>query len=121
MIVSRFCHQTAPIEKAAYGLLKHVSQRSLAVVMFIVVTLLASVSRKSSDKIKPNPSGQHSSSDEQYLSLNPGQLFGNITWAVEKAFNDPALVQYGNEQGVDGLDSLTPTEARKQGSCSANK
>ena len=121
MIASPLYHQKASGEKAPHALLKYVSQRSLAIVMFIAFALLASVGNKSSEKTGPNLRLQQSSSNERYLALNPGQLVGNVVRTVKDAFSDPALVEYGNEQGVEEADALRPIDASKQNVCSLEK
>ena len=91
MITYPFYCQTPSTKKA---LLKHVSQRSLAVVLFIALAVLASVGNKPSERT-PSP------------SLNQGQFFDNVVRSIKDAFNDPELIEYAKEQGTDGCDSLT--------------
>ena len=105
MIASPFYHQKAPGEKGPHSLLKYITQRSLAIVMFIAFAILASTENKSSEKITPSLSVKQSPDDERSLSLNPRDLFDNIARSIKDAFNDPALVQYANDQAV--TDSLT--------------
>jgi hypothetical protein len=107
MIATPFYYQKTPEKKGRRGLFRYVTQRSLAVVMFIAFALLASVGNKSSKSITPTLSGQQSSDEARYLSLNPRHLFDNIARSVKDAFNDPALIEYAKEQGIDGCDSLT--------------
>lgn len=98
MIASPLYHQRMPEKKGQHSLLKYVTQRSLAVVMFIAFTLLASLGNKSS--ITSSLSDKQASDEGRYLSLNPRHLFDNVARSVKDAFNDPALVQYANEQRV---------------------
>ena len=107
MIASPLSHQKASAGNAPHVFLKYVPKRSLAVVMFITFMLLASLGNKSSEKITPNQSVKQSSGDGRYLSLNPRHLFENIARSVKDAFNDPALLEYANEQGADIPESLT--------------
>jgi hypothetical protein len=117
MIASPIYHRKSFSEKTAPTLLNYVSQRSVAVLLFIAVALLASVGNKPSDKRKSGLStnvGISQSLDQQrYLSLNPRQLFENVVGSVKDAFNDPALIEYANEQGADIPDSLTSPCASK--------
>ena len=97
--------------KTATSLGKYVTQRSLAVLMFIALAVVASVGDKSSDKRKSdlstNVSASQSLDHQRYLSLNPQQLFESVVTSIKDAFNDPALIEYANEQGADIPDSLT--------------
>jgi hypothetical protein len=111
MTASPLYHRKSFKEKAPQTLLKYVSQRSLAVILFIAFALLASIGNKPSDKRKSGLNtnfGISQSLDQQrYLSLNPRQLFENVVGSIKDAFNDPALIEYANEQGADIPDSLT--------------
>jgi hypothetical protein len=107
MIASPFSHQKTSAKKRPHSLLKYVTQRSLAVVMFIAFTLLASVGNKSSESSRLSLSVNQSSDEGRYLSLNPRHLFDNIARSVKDAFNDPALIEYAKEQGIDVCNSLT--------------
>jgi hypothetical protein len=109
MIASPLYHQKASGEKRPHTLFKYVTQRSLAVVMFVALAVLASIGNKPSDKRNPGLSNTICQPGDQqsYLALNPRQLFGNIVRSVKDAFNDPALIEYAKEQGIDGCDSLT--------------
>jgi hypothetical protein len=96
--------------KKASSWRKYVSQRSLAVLMFIALAVVASVGNKPADKRKPSTGisiGISQSLDQQrYLSLNPRQLFENVVGSIKDAFNDPALIEYANKQGADIPNSL---------------
>jgi hypothetical protein len=111
MIASHLYHQNPTKHKKSPTLLKYVSQRSLAVLMFIALAVVASVDKKPSDKgtsgLNTSFSISQSLDQKRYLSLNPRQLFENVVGSIKDAFNDPALVQYANEQGADIPDSLT--------------
>ena len=108
MIASPLYHEKGSNKKGPHSLLRYVTQRSLAVVMFIAFTLLASIGNKSS--ITPSLSGKQASDEGRYLSLDPRYLFGNIARSVKDAFNDPVLVQYANDQAVmDSPTGTTPT------------
>ena len=112
MIASPFYHEKAAREKGPHSLLKYVTQRSLAVVMFLAFTLLASVGNRSSQSTTRSLIGKQSSDQGRYLSLNPRHLFDNIARSVKDAFNDPALVQYANDQAVmDSPTVTTPTDS----------
>ena len=110
MIASPIYHRKSFREKAAPTLLKYVSQRSLAVLLFIALALLASVGNKSSDKRDPGLSSSlaiSQSRDQQTcLSLNPRRLVDKVFASVKDAFNDPALIEYANEQSTDIQDLL---------------
>ena len=108
MIASPLYRQTASAKKAP-SFLKYVTQRSLAVVLFLALAVLASFGNRPSGKTIPGLSKTMSQSGEQqsYLALNPRQLFENIVRSANDAFNDPALIEYAKEQGIDGCDSLT--------------
>src|SRR4029077_11501046 len=112
MIASPIYYRKSFREKAKPTLLKYVSQRSQAVLLFIAFALLASVGNKSSNKRDPGLSSSlaiSQSRDQQtYLSLNPRRLIDKVFASVKDAFNDPALIEYGNDQGTDTPDSLTP-------------
>lgn len=108
MIASPLYHQKRSKEKGAPAFLKYVTQRSLAVAMFLSLALLASVGNKPSEKRNLGLSTNLSVSqkgEQTYLSLNPKQLFDNIAGSVNEAFNDPALIEYAKEQGGDTPDS----------------
>ena len=98
--------------KTAASLGKYVTQRSLAVLMFIALAVVASVGNKPSGNKKSdlntNVSISESPDQQRQLSLNPWQLFGNVVGSIKDAFNDPALIEYANEQSADIPDSLTP-------------
>jgi hypothetical protein len=97
--------------KKASSLGKYVTQRSLAVLMFVALAVVASVENKPSDKRKSDLSTSVSASQsleqQRYLSLNPQQLFESVVGSIKDAFNDPALIEYANEQGADIPDSPT--------------
>jgi hypothetical protein len=120
MIASPIYHRKSFREKAAPTLLKYVSQRLLAVILFIALALLASVGNKSSNKRNPGLSGSlaiSQSRDQQtYLSLNPRRLVDQVVASIRDAFNDPALIEYANEQQIP--DSLMTFEPEKQSVCS---
>jgi len=108
MIAFPIYHQQ-PAGKKAATFLTYVTQRSLAVVMFVTLAVLASVGNKPSDNRNPGISNNSCQSPalQSYLALNPLQLFDNTMRSVKDAFNDPALIEYAKEQGIDGCDSLT--------------
>ncbi|HWY41450.1 MAG TPA: hypothetical protein VNX27_11715 [Chthoniobacterales bacterium] len=97
------------------------SQRSLAVLLFVALALLASVGNKSSNKRNPGLTSSLATSqsrDQQtYLSLNPRRLVDEVFASINDAFNDPALIEYANEQQIP--DSLTTLGPEKQSICSA--
>src|SRR6266404_2445060 len=66
MIASPLYHQKGSNKKGPHSLLRYVTQRSLAVVMFIAFTFLASIGNKSS--ITPSLSGKQTS-DEGAISI----------------------------------------------------
>lgn len=111
MIASPIYHRKPFREKAAPMLLKYVSQGSLAVLLFVALAVLASVGNKSSEKGDPGLSsslGISQSRDQQtYLSLDPQRLVAQVFASIKDAFNEPALIEYANEQGIDIPDSLT--------------
>ena len=111
MIASHLYHQKPTKEKEPPTLHKYVTQRSLAVLMFIALAVVASVRNKPSDKRKSGLSTSvsisQSRAQQRYLSLNPRQLFDNVVGSIKDAFNDPRLIEYANEQGADIPDSLT--------------
>ena len=111
MIASPLYHQKTPEKKRPRSLLKYVTQRSLAVVMFIALAVVASVGNKASGKkesaLSTSVSVSQSADQERYLSLNPRQLLDNVVASIKEAFNDPALIEYASEQGADVCDSLT--------------
>jgi hypothetical protein len=111
MIASPIYHRKSFREKAEPTLLKYVSQRSLAVLLFIALALLANVGNKSSDKRDPGLSSSlavsQSRYQETYLSLNPRRLVDKVFASIKDAFNDPALIEYANEQSTDVQDLLT--------------
>lgn len=108
MIAIPTYHQR-PCGKKAATLLTYVTQRSLAIVMFVALAILASVGNKPSDNRNPDIGNNscQSVAQQSYLALNPRELFDNIVRSVKDAFNDPALIEYAKEQGIDGCDSLT--------------
>jgi hypothetical protein len=99
--------------KTATSLGKYVTQQSLAVLMFIALAVVASVENKPSGNKKSdlntNVSISESADQQRRLSLNPRRLFGNVVGSIKDAFNDPAVIEYANQQGVDIPDSLTPS------------
>jgi len=111
MIASPIYHQKPTKEKGPPMLLNYVSQRSLTVLTFIALAVVASVGNKSSDKRKSGLSTSvsisQSRAQQRYISLNPRQLFENVVGSIKDAFNDPRLIEYANEQGADIPDSLT--------------
>lgn len=107
MTASPIYHRKSFRETAAPTLLKYVSQRSLAVLLFIALALLASVGNKSSNKRNLGLS----------TSLaNPRQLVDKVFASVKDAFDDPALIEYANEQQIP--DSLMTLGPEKQSMCS---
>jgi hypothetical protein len=98
--------------KKATSLGKYVTQRSLAVLMFVALAVVASVGNKPSGNKKSdlntNVGISESPNQQRQLSLDPRQLFGNVVGSIQDAFNDQALIEYANEQGADIPDSLTP-------------
>ena len=121
MIASHLYRQTASAEKAP-SFLKYVTQRSLAVVLFLAFAVLASVGNKSSDResagLRHSRSISQSTDNEPYLSLDLWQLFTITAESIEDAFNDPALIEYAKEQGIDMPGSVVSSDqagAWKQG------
>ena len=117
MIAFPIYHQK-PSGKKAATFLTYVTQRSLAVVMFVALAIVASLGNKPSNNRSPGISNDsfQPSAQQSYLALNPRQLFDNIVRSVNDAFNDPALIEYGKEQGIDGCDSpTTPCPNTSQG------
>ena len=109
MIASPVYRQLPSKKGSSLG--KYVTQRSLAVLMFIALAVVASIGNTPSDKRKSDLSTSVSASQsldqQRYLPLNPGQLFDNVVGSIKDAFNDPALIEYAKEQGADIPDSLT--------------
>jgi hypothetical protein len=120
MIASPIYHRKSSREKAAPTLLKYVSQGSLAVLLFIALAVLASVGNKSSNKRNPGlrSSLAISQSRDQQTdpSLNPRRLVDKVFASIKDAFNDPALIEYANEQQIP--DSLMTFGSEKQSVCS---
>jgi hypothetical protein len=108
MFASPLYHQKTSLQKVAPTYLKCVTRRSLAVALFIALALVASFANKpwATRKLSvSNLSSSQSRGYEPYLTLNPHQLFGNIVGSIKDAFDDPALVEYAKEQGVDIPDT----------------
>ena len=109
MIASPIYPHKSGKEKMAPTFLKYVSQRSLAVVMFVALAVVASVGNKPSHKtaldLTNSFSIRQSRDQESFLSPNPWQLFGNTLRSIRNAFNDPALIECAKDQGVDTADS----------------
>ena len=109
-MIAATLYRQLPSKKAS-SLGKYITQRSLAGLMFVALAVVASVGNKPSDKRKSDLSTSVSASQsldqQRYLSLNPQRLFENVVGSIKDAFNDPALIEYGNEQGADIPDSLT--------------
>ena len=120
MIASPIYHRNSFRGKAAPTLLKYVSQRSLAVLLFIALALLASVGNKPSHSRESSISNKLSISESRddhgpYLSLDPRQLFANIVRSIKDGFDDPALIEYAKEQGADIPDASTCFEDSLRG------
>ena len=115
MIASPSYHQNSSREKLAPTLLKYVTQRSLAVAMFVALALLASVGNKPSDKKEPGLTSSFTISQQREQtspSLSPRKLFDNVLRSVKDAFDDPELVQYANDQRVWDWPTLhSPTDS----------
>jgi hypothetical protein len=108
MIASPVYRQLPSKKTTSLG--KYVTQQSLAVLMFVALAVVASVGNKPSGNKRSdlNTNVSESPDQQRQLSLNPRQLFGNVVGSIKDAFNDPALIEYANEQGADIPDSLTP-------------
>src|SRR6266404_5860414 len=108
MFASPFYHQKTSPNKVAPTCLKYVIQRSLAFALFIAFAFVASFANKPSAtrklSISKSLSGSQSREPERSLSLNPRRIIENTVKSLKDAFNDPALIEYANEQGVP--DSL---------------
>jgi hypothetical protein len=119
MIVSPIYHRKSFREKTAPTLLKYASQRSLAVLLFIALALLASVGNKSSNRRDPSLGSSlavsRSRGQQTHLSLNPRRLVDKVLGSIKDAFNDPALIEYANEQQIP--DSLMILGPEKQSAC----
>ena len=109
MIASTLYRRTSGAKKAS-TFLKHVSGRSLAVVLFIALAVSASIGNTTSDKGSSassfNLSVSQPAEDEPYLSLGLGHLFAKSVWSIKDAGNDRALIEYAKAQGIDIPDSL---------------
>jgi hypothetical protein len=117
MIASPIYHQKRGQRKAA-TFLTYVTQRSLAIAMFVALAVLASIGNKPSGKtnLGLTSSVSQPGNQQSYLALNPPQLFDNIVRSVKDAFNDPALVQYANDHAAMGSPTLTmPTHSGNRG------
>jgi hypothetical protein len=108
MIASPVYRQLPSKKTTSLG--KYVTQQSLAVLMFVALAVVASVGNKPSGNKRSdlNTNVSESPDQQRQLSLNPRQLFGNVVGSIKDAFNDPALIEYANEQGADIPDFLTP-------------
>lgn len=94
-------YRQTPSARKASSVLKYVTQRSLAVVLFLALAVVASIANKPSERT-PSP------------SLNQGQFFDNVVRSIKDAFNDPALVQYANDQAIpDSPEITTPSNLGK--------
>jgi hypothetical protein len=111
MFASPLNHQKTSPRKVAPTCLKYVTQRSLAFALFIAFAFVASFANKPSAtrklSVNNSLSGSQSREPEASLSLNPRRIIENTVKSLKDAFNDPALIEYANEQGIDGSDSLT--------------
>ena len=110
MIASPLCRQNSSTTKVAPIFLKHVSQRSIAVIMFIALAVLASFGNKPSDSqtqgLSNNSSIPIPQGYDAVLLLNPSQLADNIVRFFKDDFNDSSLREYATQQGIDVRDSL---------------
>jgi hypothetical protein len=109
-MIASYLYRPTAFAKKPSSLVKYVTQRSLAVVLFLALAVLASVGNRPFDKRSPgllrNRSVSQSTDNEPYLSLDLWQLFTKTAGSIKDAFNDPALIEYAKEQRIDGCDSL---------------
>ena len=95
-------------------LLKHVTMRTLALLMFLGVALLNTTDGKDAQTKEPAAgisntevvtNGRHESSPVAPLIL--WQLTKRVAQAFTAAMNDPSLIEYTKQQGTDTLDLQT--------------
>jgi hypothetical protein len=106
--------------------LKHLSPGTLALVMFIAVALLGIVGGKESETKKPVPGESamtaiRSAPYDKPSRLTPLHSIGTMLSAFKEVFNEPSLIEYANQQGVEILDSPTPpivSGSSRQSPCS---
>jgi hypothetical protein len=122
MFSPTYRYQNPSSIKASSSLRKLVTQRALALIMFIGFALLGVVGGKEpTDKSPPEKRtnlNQDGSQDHNGCSgtTRTGQSNKSVlltSWGsvvaiaknFEEAFNDPALIKYGNDQATEILDS----------------
>jgi hypothetical protein len=105
------------VPKRRAALLKYLNQPALAVVMLVTFALLSSVGGKESPKSPssssetggtlargkdrtPCPGATPSVSLESSRILSVNLLLTQVVERLRKAFNDPALIDYANQQGI---------------------
>jgi hypothetical protein len=126
MFSSAYHYQKPNTTRPASTLLKYLSQRTLAVLMFIALALLASVAGKKSEANQPSldksTSGDlvirhrdHDACSVATKSLGPKKFSLLTSWqsiaammnSFKEAFNDPSIIDYANQQGIGIADSPT--------------
>jgi hypothetical protein len=106
--------------------LRHINMDALALIMFVAFALLSSSHGKDAGNGGPAPVGiakgeviiDKSHDDVSKIVSEPAgqtmsapltlwQFMSMIVNAFEGAFNDPSLIEYGNQQGTDISELLT--------------
>lgn len=106
--------------------IKYLTQRTLAVVMFIAVAIVGTIGGKESETKKPVPGKSTmtvtgSARQDESSGLTPMQSIGTMMSAFRDAFNDPSLIDYANQQGIGIPDSPTGpllSGSNQQSTCS---
>ena len=118
MFASPLSNQNPGKIKSSPSLRKYLTQRTLAVLMFVAFAILASIGGKESKPatipgIKPgearDSSGQGASCPKNSSTgarararfLRVASLFADVTKKVKESFNDPRLIEYGREEAGD--------------------
>jgi hypothetical protein len=126
MFASPLNHQKLGTSPVPYTLRKYLTMRVLATAMFIALAVLASIGGKESETKQPF-FGKGTIGDLTIRHQDQGGCAGvtkpdaptksspTISWQsvatmvnhFKEAFNDPALIEYANQQGADIPDSPT--------------
>ena len=127
MFASPLNHHNPGTSPVPYTLRRYLTMRVLATAMFIAFAVLASIGGKETQTQQPwfdkgtigDLTIRHQDQGGCAGATKPGAAKKSspmISWQsvattvnnFKEAFNDPSLIDYANQQGIDTADSTTP-------------
>lgn len=120
MFASPLNHHNPGTSPVPYTLRRYLTMRVLATAMFIAFAVLASIGGKETQTQQPwfdkgtigdltiRHQDQGGCAAKKSSPMISWQSVATTVNNFKEAFNDPSLIDYANQQGIDTADSTTP-------------